>query len=796
MGSEFRAAIKSLFKRPGLTCPALVTLAFGVGASTLLFSILNGVLLRPLPFANADRLYRAAELDGNPSGDVWRSASMMGDTFVGWAESTTTIEQVAAWVPRPMTLRAADGPARVEGAFVTANMFETLGVGPAAGRLFQPADGVRGVRAAVVSHRMWRTRFAADPAIVGSALVLDDRPHTVVGVAPPDFYFPSRDTDVWTLFALGRSVPSDGGGRQRFSAHVLALLRPGVESSVAADEATAIARGLPGARASATPRVELRGLKETMTAEVGGGLVLLMAAVVAVLMIASANVANLLLVRSMGRRRELALRAALGASAGRIARELVAESVVLGLLAGGTGLLLAWWLHQALPALMPAGFPRVDEIVFDWRVFLFGVAASMCAGLLCATAPALHGARLNLADTLNEDGGTPALAVRQRGMGRVRALMLTAEVALSCALLVSAVLLAKSFANLMSVDPGYDSGVLTAQLALRPRTSAPEQQRIVGTLLERLQKIPSVEAAGITNVLPLVPDRVLTDVKPRTALDPASGRVLHLRVVTPGFLDAMGMRVVQGRAFSPRDTAADPPVVMANEAFVRRYGYGVGDVLGRGETLIGIVADVHAAALDQPVEPEIYQSFLQAPAIFLDRIHVAVRTTGDPAAFAPTLRALAGELFPAEPLYDVRTTGQRLGESVSRSRFVALALGGFSSLALLMAAVGLYGTIAHTVSQRRREIGIRMALGAGSAATMRLVVRQGLMVTVVGIACGLVLAVAASGAISSLVFGISTLDLPTLIGTAVALLLVALLACVIPARRALRVNPAVILKSE
>jgi putative ABC transport system permease protein len=684
---------------------------------------------------------------------------------------------------------------------VTPNLFATLGVRSALGRLFEPSDGSTPL--VVLSHRIWQSRFGADPTIVGRTVVLNEMPQVVIGITRPEFYFPSRDVEIWTLFQLPRTIQS-GGNRQSYDGRALARLKPQISASAAADEATAASRATAGASGGTLepglPRVELKPLQDSITGSVSSALAVLMAAVMVVLALASANVSGLLLVRSMARRRELALRSALGATAARIARGLLTESLVLGAVAGGCGLLGAWWLQIALPWLIPESFPRLDDIVLDWRVLGFGLTASLGAGLVCGMAPAIQGTRMDLVTALS--GGVSSGPAAQARAFRWRTLVLAGEVALSCALVVMAALLARSLTNLVSTDPGYRTqGVLTAQLALRPDAPDPERQRIINELIARLEVSPGVRHAGITNALPLTPEMIVISMRPKGDARPDRSIPLHMRIVTPGYIQAMGMRIVNGRAFDATDVEGAPEVALANEAFVRQYGYAVGDVINRsGTTLIGVLADVRARGQDKPADPELYTSFLQmsgAPDfIFLNRVHIAVATEGDPAAFAPTLRALAREVSPTQPIYDVMTTGERLDRSVATPRFFAVALSIFSLIALVMAAVGLYGAIAHTVAMRRREIGIRMALGANAPAMMALVVGQGLTPVVGGIATGVAIAAAASAAIKSMLFGVAPLDPGTLISAAAVLLLVTLLACVVPARQALRVDPASTLKAE
>lgn len=808
-------------------------LGLGIGATTAIFSLIHGVLLRPLPWPDADRIVQIREYrDDDRRG--WRSAGLTNETFDAWQRSATTIELLSAWSSRGVTLSGRGDPTRLRAVAVTPSLFALLGMTPRAGRPFLEDEGrVAAAKAAILSHGLWRDRFGGDPTIVGRTIVLDDEPFMVVGVARPDFYFPDRETALWIPLVVPPPDRRNPNERNVFLFSALARLKAGTTAVQAAAEGTAVARRLAqdtlAAAAlvggSAQPQVAVRPVIESLAGEIRPALLVLLAAVGVVLLVASANLANLLLAHGLGRRRELAVRAALGASRGRIARQLLAETVVMGLAGGAVGVLIAWIGVRLFPALAPPDFPRLEDVTVDLPVLAFALGVSVLASVLAGLVPALQGARVDLVRTLNEDGAATAGGIRRLAPNRLRAALLVVQIALAIVLLAGAGLLARSFVALVSMHPGYEpTGVLTARLTFpgpppggltqgfernvpNPARAAQALER----LFERLRGLPQVAAAGSVNLMPLTPGAaVVAFGNPfgGDARGPEDVIRAALRVVSPGYLEAMGMRVVEGRAFTWADTSTAAPVLMVNEAFARRYLPGrpvVGAHLDgalegpdRRWAVIGIVGDIRHAGLDSEPEPEVWVSFMQLQRglrLIGRTVSLAVRTTGDPLAFVPTLRSLVREIDAAVPVDDIMTMERRMELSVARPRFAAALLGTLAALGLLLAAMGIYSVLGYAVTERYREIGIRTALGATPRQVMHLFLAQGLIVTGVGLALGLVGARLTAPLLASLLYGVGPTDAATLGAVSGTVVVVSVAAAVLPARRAARVDPASALRT-
>jgi len=809
---DVRQAVRALGRRKGFTTAALLSLALGVGANTALFSITYGVLLRPLPYADASRLIRLSERHPGATNAPVRTL-LSNLTFHAWNEGTQTLDGLAAYSGNTHLDSSGDETVRLAGTAVSPQLFALLGTRPALGRLLLPADAAPGAEAVVVlSDGFWRERFGGDASVIGRSLILDGQPRTIVGVAPADFYFPSREARLWTPYSV---VPTATAPGQQAIAVFSAVgrLRPGATVEQASAEGTASARGVTRPPLAETifgkgGPVEVRAdlLIDGITANVRPALLVLMGGVGFVLLICCANVANLLLSRGVARQRELAVRSALGAGRGRLVQQLLTESVLLGVVGGALGLGLAAAMLRAFPALAPANFPRLEDVQFDGRVFAFAALVSLCAGFVSGLVPALRSARTDLLPGLR-DGVGASVSARTLRLGGA---LLVGEAASAVMLLVGAALLMRSFQSLIAVDPGYDArAVLQARVFLPSLNRTPEQTgAFVDALLERLRATPDVVAAGAGNMAPTVGNTMLTQFALPGSVAGAE-RVLARSVtyaITPGYAEALALRLRQGRLLQSADIAPGVRNMLVNEEFARTYLSDGRPILGRryenvfagtqGVTteIVGVLGNVLKNGLDAKPIGEVFL-LSQRGANMASEISVVVRTGGDPGRLAPTLRALVRELEPAAAL-DVATLESRVAASVSQQRFAATVLTAFALLALTLAAIGLYGVLSYNVSQRRRELGVRAALGASRRDLVSLVVRQGLSVTGLGLALGITGAAVLARLLEKLLFGVSPLDAVAFAAAPAALLAVALVACLVPARRAAAVAPTEALRCE
>ena len=803
---DLRHSFRLMRHAPGFTLAALATLALAIGANTAVFSVVYGVLLRPLPYRDADRIVAASE--DHPGGvSVLRDPRLSNLTFDAWSGRAQTVEAMSAYASETFTVRNGSGSDRVEGASLSPSAFGVLGVAPAIGRFFTDDEAVEGRDGVVVlSDSAWRSRFGADPAIAGKAVDINGRVHEIVGVAPAWFYFPDRDVQFWKPYV---APPRQPGSMRVMS--VVARLKPGVTPEQAAAEGTAAARGVTRPMAAellfgkgGPVEVRVQTLSALITRRVRPALVVLMAAVALVLLIACANVANLLLARGTARGRELAVRAALGAGGRRLARQLLTESAVIGVAGGALGVFLAWVLTRALPAWAPEGFPRLDEVHLDTGALGFAVAAALAAGLVAGLVPAWRASRTELSSALRMGDA------RSTGAGeRARSLLLALEAALSVMLLVGAALLVRSFVALVNVDPGYSAAnVLTGRVYLAGAAATPERRaELLRSLTARLRAAPGVAAAGVGNMAPLGESSFVSGFSFGTnaAGQPVVARALQY-VVTAGYAEALGLRVKEGRLLQPSDERAPIQAMLVNEAFARAYlsdgtpivGRRYEGLLrdGRGVTeIVGVLGNVLKDGLDGQAQPEIYLAAGRDHRITRE-LNVVVRTEADPSAFAPTLRTLVLDLEPTAALGRVGPLTARIADSVSEPRFATAVLSAFAVLALGIAATGLYGVLSYNVAQRRREIGIRAALGASRGNLVALVVRQGLGVTTCGLAVGMIVSALAARRLQPLLFGIQPLDHLSFAIVPLILLAVALAACALPARRAAATDPGTTLRAD
>ena len=806
---DLRHALRLMVRAPGFTAAALVTLALAIGVNTAVFSVVYGVLLRPLPYEDPDRIVILSE--EHPGGNaIIRDPRLSNLTFEAWRSRARTIEGISAYSTQTLTIANGSDIERIDGGSLSPAAFATLGTTPALGRFFRPEEAVAGNNAVVVlSNRFWKSKFNGDPHVIGQTLQIDGRVHAVIGIAPPSFYFPDRDPLLWTPYVM----PPTNDGSMRIVPS-FARLTAGSTAEQAAAEGTAAARSVTRPMAAellfgkgAPVEVRVNTLAQSVSRRVRPALLVLMAAVGLVLLVACANVTNLLLARGTARARELAVRAALGAGAGRLARQMLTESAAIAILGGALGVFIAWALTSAIPAWAPEGFPRLDDVRLDARVLTFAFLLSIAAGALAGLLPALRASRGELSPTLRSGDN------RSIGGGeRVRAVLLAFEAALSVVLLIGAALLVRSFITLANVDPGYDArNVLTARIYVNGAASTPERRaQLVETLMQRLRSTPAVVAAGAGNMAPLGESSFVSGFSFGTD---AAGQKVFARalqyVVTAGYAEALKLRIKEGRAITPADESSPVEAMLVNEAFARAYitdgrpvvGRRFKGLLAKGDLtteIVGVVGDVLKDGLDTKAQPEIYLAVnsVEREHGITREINLVIRTNGDPNAFAPTLRSLVHEIEPSAGLGHVGALSTQVASSVSEPRFSTAILTAFALLALGIAVTGLYGVLSYNVTQRRKEIGIRAALGATRRDLITLVVRQGLTVTLLGLGAGVVIASLAARRLQPLLFGIAPLDLPSFVTMPIILLIVASLACVIPARRAAATDPATTLRAE
>jgi putative ABC transport system permease protein len=820
---DVRYALAMMRRNAAFTAAGLLTFALGIGAITAVFSIVYGVLLRPLPYPDAERLVRLSEEHPGAVSPL-RSPMLSNLTFYAWSDHARTIEQIAGYTPRQYTISLPGGAERIDGAAVTPALWPLIGERPLLGRFFRDEEAVDGADAVVVlSERAWRERFSGDPSMVGRGVDIDGTPHAIIGVARAGFSFPAHDTQLWLPLVVRRPSPDAVAGRpgppgSMSVMFALARLRPDVSAEQAAAEGTAAARTTVRPMAAnllfgvgGPPVVHVRGMVDEMTSTIRPALLVVAAAVVCVLLIACANVANLFLSRGVARQRELAIRGAIGASQLRLARQLLTESLVLSIGGGLLGLSLAWALVRMMPSVAAADFPRITEVTIDARVIAFTALATLVTAVLSGVAPALRGAGFDLAESLHGGDGASAGGFRGARATRLRNVLLAAEAAFAVMLLVAAMLFARSFVRLIRVDAGYTAAhVLTAQIFV-PGGDREEQagsmNRLVAALLDRVRALPDVQAAGAANMMPLDGATAIAGF-PAPWQPPGAARTTARAlayIVMPGYAEAIGLRLRAGRLFRDTDLHGAITPFIVNEEFARLYlppnpiGYqfvfpATADAPERRNEIIGVVANVLKNGNDTAPQPEHY-ALPRQPVRFSGRFELAIRTRDNPAAAAPYVRAAVRELSPNAAV-ELLPLSDRFAKSVAQPRFAMTVLAGFAALALALACVGLYGVLSYSVSQRRRELGVRAALGAARVDLVALVVREGLGVTVVGLGIGLLGAALVTRFMQSVLFGVTPLDAASFASAPALLVPVALAACVLPARRAATVDPAEALRRE
>jgi putative ABC transport system permease protein len=801
---DLKHALRLLVRQPGVTFVAIVTLALGIGANAAIFSAVDAILLRPPPYEDPDRLVM-----------VWekRQAEGVLDNLVAaadymdWARMNTVFDSMTALAQTTRDLTGAGDPIRLGAGAVTPAFFDVFRIKPQLGRTFEPAEGIQGRhRVVVLSHGLWQRRFGSDPGIVGRTLELNGFSYEVVGVLPATFEFPDPTLEIWTPLAFeGTPEPPS---RDTHNYFVYARMKPGVSLQQARAEMDRLGSQLSAQYpdTNRTHGIWVTSLRDQITgpmqrsgAQASGlrsGLLLVLAAVAFVLLIACVNVANLLLARAAGRRREMAVRAAIGAGRARLAGQSLTESLVLGLAGGLGGLLVGYWGIAALREFTPKGSQIVglEHLALDGRVLAFAFLLSIATGLVFGILPAYHLAKQDVNLAL-KDGGRTAGAIRRR----LRLALVVSEIALASLLLVGAGLTLRSFQTLLRAQPGFASdGVLTSVVALpisRYRNNA-----MVVTAVEQLEgrfaAIPGVRAVGATSLLPLSgqDSRRGIVVEGRVA-PPDTPTRAHPRSVTPGYFRAMGIQLVSGRLFTDADRADAPPVAIVNETMARSYWPGKSPVGSRVRytgtqelrEVVGVIKDVRHWGLDAQVNPEMYVAYPQLPISGLT-FAVAARN-GDPATLTSAIREQLRAFDPNLPLSNVRTMNDVATRSVSARRAAMVLLAAFGVLALILAAAGIYGVMAHLVALRTSEIGVRVTLGARPLELMRLILQEGLLQTAIGLAIGLGTSVLVMRAFQTMLYEVSPADPFTLVTVVVVLMITAAVACAIPARRAMRVDP-------
>ena len=807
---DLRYGLRMLWKSRGFTAVAVLALALGIGANTAIFSVVNAVLLRPLPFVNAERLVKV--YGGRARGGTGYTPVSYPD-FADYKKQAQSFERVAGYSLAGTTLMSGGGePERLDGAVVSAELFPMLDAKPALGRVFSAEEDQPGAAPVVVlSDELWRRRFNSDPEIVGRELKLGGRTATVLGVMPAGFKFPVQAdrVDYWSPLSSDPGIAPMLMARGMRFLPVVASLKPNVTLRQAEAEMNTIASRL-GAQYPETNTggtVHLESLHEDLVGDIRPALLVLLGAVGFVLLIACANVANLSLARSAARSREIAIRTALGASRVRVVRQLLTESLLLSLCGGAVGLMLALWGVDLLVAASPPDIPRLAEIGIDARVLVFTLGVSILTGIVFGIAPALQISKHDLNESLKEGGRGATEGLRRN---RVRSLLVVSEVALSLMLLVGAGLLIKSFRRLLETDPGYDTEhVLAADIALsRARYPEPERQAaFFQQAIQRVASLPGVEAAGVTSLLPLggADTKISFNIEGRPSFPKGEAPAARYQIASPDYFRVMNIPLRKGRSFTEQDAKDSPPVVVVSEAFARRF-FADEDPIGKrvlidtaGENplpreIIGVVGDVRHGGLDAKTEMGFYVPHLQSPARNLELV---VRSSSiEPSLLAGGVRGVIKEIDKDQLIWEMRTMSGLAARSVAPRRFNVWLLGIFALVALALATVGIYGVIAYSVAQRTHEIGLRMALGARPADVLRLVVGQGMRLVLIGVGLGLLGAFALTRVMTSQLYGVSATDPLTFAVVALTLATVALLSCLVPARRATKVDPMVALRYE
>jgi putative ABC transport system permease protein len=813
LAQDIRYGLRQLRRNPGFTAVAVITLALGIGANTAIFSVVNAVLLRPLPFAAPQQL--VSVVSTRLRGNVADNASY--PDFADWRAQNHAFSQMAAYHTDNFTLAGRGEAMHIQGAVVSADLFSLLGVEPSMGRGFLTDEdklpAANGAFAIILSHRLWRERFGGDPGIVGRTIEIDNRNFTVVGVMPAGFQFPiqGKPVDFWVTMAINfvaaPGMPSMADQRGAHYLDVIARLKPHVSMAQARAEMSTIVSRLNKQYPDIAPRgVEVFSEVDRAAGPARPALLILLAAVGCVLLIACANVANLMLARGATRQNEMAVRGALGAGRGRMIRQLLTESILLAFLGGALGAALGLWGISGLIGLLPVDIPRFTGVHINNSVLSYTALLSLLTGILFGLVPAVRASRLDLVETLKEGGRGSSEGLRGN---RGRSFLVVADVAVAAVLLVGAGLFINSFLRLQRVDPGFNPRhVLTFKMDLPyVRYSGLRQTQFFEQAIERLGHLPGVRSASAVLPLPLDGNEVGATfaIEGRPVAEANRPRTGY-SWVEPGYFRTVGIPLIKGRDFNADDDLKTTPVVIINQTLARRFfpnqdpvGKRIKPGIGNGykappmREIVGVVGDVRQYGLTAGPGPEVYVPLAQSP---LGSMNFVLRTEVDPLLIVGAVRREMAGMDKDLPFYGVETLNQYLGQAFAPPRFLTLLLGLFAVLALALAAVGLYGLVSYSASRRTHEIGVRMALGAERKSVMMMVVGQGLKLALIGVAIGIAGALALTRFLSSLLYGVKPTDPLTFVAVSLVLIAVALLACYIPARRAAKVDPWVALRYE
>jgi putative ABC transport system permease protein len=808
---DLRYGIRMLLKAPSVSIVATIALALGIGANTAIFSVVNAVLLRPLPFANSESLINVWETD-TVRGSQRGSASY--PNFVDWRDQSHAFEHMSTYHTNDFILTGRGDSVRLQGAVVNADLFPLLQVSPVLGRGFLPAEDnpSENGRVLVLSQELFQRQFNADPNVIGQSVVLDGKTFTVVGVMPRSFQFPIQNdpVELWTTVAVDREgkdpITNERGAHYM---NVIGRLKPGIAKEQAQSEMTQIGARLEQQYPDKNlhKSISVEPTLEALVGDIRPALLILLGAVGCVLLIACANVANLLLARAMSRHKEMAIRSALGASRFRVVRQLLTESVVLSLAGGALGLVLAVWWSDLLIALGKQNIPRALQVGLDWRVLTFTLVVSVLTGVIFGLVPALHSSKTELTESLKEGGRSGGEGAKRN---RVRGVLVVSELAIAVILLVGAGLLIQSLWRLRNVSPGFESQNLLTFVVGIPEVKYPaeKEDQFYRDLVARLQALPGVRSAGSIIPLPLSGDMFrisfAIDGRPVAKGDQPSADFFS---VSNDYFKTLNIPILKGRAFTERDTPKAPGVIIINQEFARKYFPGeeaIGKRIKPGistldddkkefREVVGVVGDVRNRNLSSELRPGYFLPQAQVP---FNQMTMVVRTANDPHTLISAIQNEVHAMDKEVPVFSIKTMDEYISATVAAPRFNATLLVIFASVALVLTIVGLYGVMSYSVAQRTNEIGIRMALGAQTRDVLRLIVSQGFKLVLVGLALGLIGAYALTRVIASLLFGVTTKDPLTFAAVALILTLVALVACYIPARRATRLDPLDALRYE